>query len=116
MRRDGLGADVIIDAAGISPALKLAIDLVRPAGWITKVGWGPKPLDFSIDPLVQKNETLHGSFSHHWTVWERVLALLAGEQLDQHRRWSRRYGSTVAQCRVPETKNPRARGLTEHGG
>ncbi len=81
-QRDGLGADVIIDAAGVSATLKMAIDLVRPAGWITKVGWGPKPLNFSIDPLVQKNVTLQGSFSHHWAIWERVLALLASGQLD----------------------------------
>ena len=80
--RDGLGVDVVIDAAGVSSTLKLAIDLVRPAGWITKVGWGPKPLGFSIDPLVQKNVTLQGSFSHHWTIWERVLAMLASGQLD----------------------------------
>lgn len=80
--RDGLGADVVIDAAGVSPTLKLAIEVVRPAGWITKVGWGPKPLDFSLDPLVQKNVTLQGSFSHHWSIWERVLALLASGQLD----------------------------------
>jgi alcohol dehydrogenase/L-iditol 2-dehydrogenase len=80
-QRDGLGADVVIDAAGVSPTLKLAIDLVRPAGWITKVGWGPKPLGFSLDPLVQKNVTLQGSFSHHWTIWERVLAMLASGQL-----------------------------------
>lgn len=80
--RDGLGADVVIDAAGVSSTLKLAIDVVRPAGWITKVGWGPKPLDFSIDPLVQKNVTLQGSFSHHWAIWERVLALLSSRQLD----------------------------------
>lgn len=82
MQRDGLGADVVIDAAGVSATLKLALQLVRPAGWITKVGWGPKPLDFSIDPLVQKNVTLQGSFSHHWTIWERVLALLTSGQLD----------------------------------
>ena len=80
--RDGLGADVVIDAAGVSSTLKAAIDLVRPAGWITKVGWGPKPLGFSIDPLVQKNVTLQGSFSHHWTIWERVLAMLSSGQLD----------------------------------
>jgi threonine dehydrogenase-like Zn-dependent dehydrogenase len=43
-QRDGLGADVIIDAAGHSSTLKLAMELVRPAGWITKVGWGPQPL------------------------------------------------------------------------
>jgi alcohol dehydrogenase/L-iditol 2-dehydrogenase len=80
--RDGLGVDVVIDAAGVSPTLKLAIELVRPAGWITKVGWGREPLGFSIDPLVQKNVTLQGSFSHHWTIWERVLALFASGQLD----------------------------------
>jgi alcohol dehydrogenase/L-iditol 2-dehydrogenase len=81
-QRDGLGADVIIDAAGHSSTLKLAMELVRPAGWITKVGWGPQPLNFSIDPLVQKNVTLQGSFSHNWPVWERVLALLATGGLD----------------------------------
>jgi alcohol dehydrogenase/L-iditol 2-dehydrogenase len=80
--RDGLGADGIIDAAGVSAALKLALELVRPAGWISKVGWGPQPLNFSLDPLVQKNITLQGSFSHNWPVWERVLALLASGQLD----------------------------------
>jgi alcohol dehydrogenase/L-iditol 2-dehydrogenase len=80
--RDGLGADGVIDAAGSSAALKVALDLVRPNGWISKVGWGPQPLNFSLDPLVQKNVTLQGSFSHNWPVWERVLALLAARQLD----------------------------------
>ena len=81
-RRDGLGADLIIDAAGISITLKTALDLVRPNGQITKVGWGPQPLGFSLDTLVQKNVTLQGSFSHNWPVWERVIALLADGQLD----------------------------------
>jgi len=81
-RRDGLGCDGVIDAAGVSATLKLAIDLVRPAGWISKVGWGRQPLDFSLDPLVQKNVTLQGSFSHNWPIWERVLALLTSGQLD----------------------------------
>jgi L-iditol 2-dehydrogenase len=80
--RDGLGADGVIDAAGASAALKTALDLVRPAGWISKVGWGPQPLGFSLDQLVQKNVTLQGSFSHNWPVWERVLALLASGALD----------------------------------
>ena len=82
MRRDGLGADTVIDAAGASITLKIAMQLVRPAGWITKVGWGPQPLGFNMDPLVQKNVTLQGSFSHNWPVWERVIALLTSGQLD----------------------------------
>ena len=46
------------------------------------MGWGPQPLGFSLDPLVQKNVTLQGSFSHNWPIWERVIALLAGGQLN----------------------------------
>jgi L-iditol 2-dehydrogenase len=79
---DGLGADVVIDAAGASRALKTALELVRPRGQITKVGWGPDPLGFSLDPLVQKNLTLQGSFSHHWAIWEKVIYLLAENKLD----------------------------------
>ncbi len=81
-RADGLGADLVLDAAGSSFTLKIALDLVRPNGRITKVGWGPQPLNFSLDQLVQKNVTLQGSFSHNWPVWERVIALLASGQLD----------------------------------
>ena len=63
-------------AGGASSSLKTALNIVRPAGWITKVGWGPQPLDGSLDALVQKNVRLQGSFSHNWPIWERVLQLL----------------------------------------
>src|SRR3954447_5702820 len=79
---DGLGADGAIDAAGVSATLKAAIDVVRPGGWISKVGWGPQPLNFSLDPLVQKNITLQGSFSHNWPIWERIIRLLSTGALD----------------------------------
>ena len=80
--RDGLGADLIVDAAGASITLKMALQWVRPNGQITKVGWGPQPLGFSLDPLVQKSVTLKGSFSHNWPIWERVIALLASGSLN----------------------------------
>ncbi len=79
---DGYGVDVVIDAAGVSPTLQLALDVVRPAGQISKVGWGREPLGFSLDSLVQKNITLRGSFSHNWPMWEKVLAMLASGQID----------------------------------
>jgi L-iditol 2-dehydrogenase len=81
-QRDGLGADFIIDAAGVSISLQMALQWVRPGGHITKVGWGRQALGFSLDPLVQKNVTLQGSFSHNWPIWERVIALLASGTLD----------------------------------
>jgi alcohol dehydrogenase/L-iditol 2-dehydrogenase len=79
---DGYGFDLVIDAAGVSATLKLALEIVRPAGQITKVGWGPQPLNFSLDPLVQKAVTLQGSFSHNWPIWEKVIALLGTGQLN----------------------------------
>lgn len=81
-RGDGLGVDGVIDATGVSIALKTAIDVVRPNGWITKVGWGPQPVNFSLDPMVQKNVRLQGSFSHNWPIWERIISLLASGQLN----------------------------------
>jgi alcohol dehydrogenase/L-iditol 2-dehydrogenase len=79
---DGYGVDVAIDAAGVSATLKLALDLVRPGGQISKVGWGREPYGFSLDALVAKGVTLRGSFSHNWPIWEKVLSMLATGQID----------------------------------
>lgn len=79
---DGYGADVVVDASGASAALRHALEWVRPDGHITKVGWGPQPMNFSLDPLVQKAVTLKGSFSHTFPIWERVLHLMARGLLD----------------------------------
>ncbi len=79
---DGLGVDVAIDCSGASITLQMALQAVRPAGQIVKVGWGPQPLQFSLDPLVQKNITLSGSFSHNWPVWERVISMIVSGQID----------------------------------
>ena len=79
---DGLGVDGVVDAAGVSATLKTALDVIRPNGWISKVGWGPQPVGFSLDQLVQKNVRLEGSFSHNWPMWERVLRMLGTGKLD----------------------------------
>jgi L-iditol 2-dehydrogenase len=79
---DGLGAHLVIDAAGASASLKTALEIVRPGGQITKVGWGPQPFNFSLDPLVQKAVTLQGSFSHTFQNWEQVVAMLAAGQIN----------------------------------
>jgi alcohol dehydrogenase/L-iditol 2-dehydrogenase len=79
---DGFGADLVVDCTGVSRALQQALALVRPNGRITKIGWGPQPLDFDLDPLVAKAVTLQGSFSHTYATWERVLKLLSLGQIN----------------------------------
>jgi L-iditol 2-dehydrogenase len=74
-------SDVVVDASGVSATLEAAFGLVRPGGQIVKVGWGPEPYGRPLDPLVTKAIELHGSFSHTWSTWERVLRLLGQRRL-----------------------------------
>jgi alcohol dehydrogenase/L-iditol 2-dehydrogenase len=79
---DGYGADLIVDLAGSSSTLKLSMDAVRPAGQITKIGWGRDPVNFSLDPLIAKSVTFKGHFSHTWDVWEKCLTLMGKKMID----------------------------------
>ncbi len=79
---DGLGAHLVVDAVGISETLRQSLELVRPNGQITKIGWGRAPVGFSLDPLIAKAATLQGSYSHTWPTWERVLQLMARGRID----------------------------------
>jgi len=79
---DGFGPDLILDAVGISVTLQQSIKAVRPAGQITKIGWGPAPVGFSLDPLIQKAARLQGSFSHTYPMWEKVLLLMDKGEID----------------------------------
>ena len=80
--RDGYGADLVVDAAGFSPTLKLSLDVVRPCGQINKIGWGPGPVGFSLDQLIVKAVALQGTFSHNWDVWEKCLVLMGERTVD----------------------------------
>jgi len=71
-----LGADLVCEASGASRPLDLALALTRPDGQVTKVGWSPDLVPININPLVQKNLRLQGSFSHTFPTWERVIHLL----------------------------------------
>jgi L-iditol 2-dehydrogenase len=73
----GVGAEVVIDTAGVGDTLKHSMQIVTPGGTITKVGWGPEPVGYTIDPIIQKAVTLRGSFSHSWPIWERCLKLMS---------------------------------------
>jgi len=71
-----LGADLVCDASGASRPLDVALALARPDGQVTKVGWSPDLVPINLNPLVQKNLRLQGSFSHNFPIWERVIHLL----------------------------------------
>src|SRR5262249_6163578 len=59
-----IGADLVCDASGASRPLDAALRLARPDGQVTKVGWSPDTIPIDVNPLVQRNLRLQGSFSH----------------------------------------------------
>jgi L-iditol 2-dehydrogenase len=71
------GMPLVVDAAGNEHALALALYAVARQGQITKIGWGPKPVNLSLDPLLSKAARLQGTFSHNWSTWESVLAMMS---------------------------------------
>jgi alcohol dehydrogenase/L-iditol 2-dehydrogenase len=73
---DGVGADLVVDCAGSSITLKQSLEMVRRLGQITKIGWGPKPVNMSLDLLLSKSATLQGTYGHHWSIWKQVITLL----------------------------------------
>jgi L-iditol 2-dehydrogenase len=73
---NGVGADLVVDCAGSSKTLRQSLEMVRRLGQITKIGWGPKPVDFSLDALLTKSATLQGTYGHHWGIWKQVIGLL----------------------------------------
>ena len=70
------GADLVCDATGASRPLETALRLTRPDGQVIKVGWSPDAIAIDMNPLVQRNIRLQGSFSHNYPVWEKVIHLL----------------------------------------
>ncbi|MCH7859636.1 MAG: zinc-binding dehydrogenase [Candidatus Marinimicrobia bacterium] len=74
---DVLGAELVCETSGASKPLELALRVARPGGQVTKVGWSPDNTPVDMNPLVQKNIRLQGSFSHTYGMWERVIHLLA---------------------------------------
>jgi len=72
----------VVDSAGVSETFRMAMDLVRPAGQINKIGWGPTPLGFSLDPLISKAVTVNFTFSHNWDVWEKCLILMNKKMIE----------------------------------
>ena len=48
---DGLGAQLVIDCAGVPPAIKQSLELVRRNGQVTKVGWSAQPVNHTTDEI-----------------------------------------------------------------
>ncbi|MSR88016.1 MAG: hypothetical protein EXS69_02575 [Candidatus Zambryskibacteria bacterium] len=77
------GAPLVIDTVGASSkTIDQALEMVRPGGQITKVGWFMKTTNTTFDTLVRKNIRLQGSFSHTHQMWKECLDLISNGKIN----------------------------------
>jgi threonine dehydrogenase-like Zn-dependent dehydrogenase len=79
----GIGADVVIEAAGSAAALTAALQLVRGLGTVSVVGAHFEP-DYPLDNglMFEKEMTLRVSWGHGFDDRERIVGMLASGVID----------------------------------
>ncbi|MFQ5820195.1 MAG: zinc-binding dehydrogenase [Candidatus Heimdallarchaeota archaeon] len=79
---DGMGADIVFEAAGADAARRQAFELVRRTGKIGLIGiTGKLTTNIDLDLIVEKELDVIGSWGTVWTSWRRTLRLLASQQI-----------------------------------
>ena len=77
---NGRGVAAVIDCAGANIVLKQAVEMVRPGGSVVKVGYDTKPVNYSLDCIIDRAVRIVGHFGYDWVAWNNVMELtLAGK-------------------------------------
>jgi len=76
---DGVGADLVIEAAGVPLAFKESLAFVRRGGKVVEVGHYTDPGSTEINPWVicNKDVDIHGSWAYPAIIFKDALAVLA---------------------------------------
>ena len=78
----GEGVALTVDCAGVAIVLKQAIEITRNTGQIVKVGYDENPVNFSLDPILDKNINIKGHFGYDYISWKNVIKLTEKGLLD----------------------------------
>ena len=79
---DGLGADVVFDAAGVSSSLETSLDLVRPGGNIVMVAFYNGPVTVNMAKAVKRNVQLHTVRGEGRRNVRRALSMVVQNKID----------------------------------
>ncbi len=73
---NGVGADVVVVAAGAGQALLDACEMVRKGGKIVSIGIFAKPVELNVTSLVRRQISLYGTFASNWKNYEEAMNLI----------------------------------------
>jgi L-iditol 2-dehydrogenase len=79
---DGLGADVVIEASGACIACSQALEFVKVAGHISLVGVRGRSTELDLDPMIEKELTMTGTWGTLPSSWVTTLRLMGSRKID----------------------------------
>jgi alcohol dehydrogenase len=81
---DGLGADVAIEAVGVSATFELAVDLVRPGGHVANIGVHGAPATLHLERIWDRDLTITTGLVDAYST-STLLRLVASGEIDPSR-------------------------------
>lgn len=102
----GYGADVVVECAGVAPAMRLALDLARKRGRVSQMGLPGKPIEIDFEQIAYKELQVSGGIGQRRPAWKRALRLMESgfipsEKLITHRlplaEWEKAFALAEAQ-------------------
>ncbi|MEW6751461.1 MAG: zinc-binding dehydrogenase [Candidatus Latescibacterota bacterium] len=86
----GYGADVVVECAGVAPAIRLALELVRKRGRYSQMGLPGHPVEVNFEAVAYKELQVSGGVGQRRPAWQRALrlmerGLIPSEKLITHR-------------------------------
>ena len=74
----GYGADVVVECAGVAPAMRLALDLVRKRGRYSQMGLPGEPVEIDFEKIAYNELQVSGGIGQRRPAWKRALRLMEG--------------------------------------
>ena len=72
----GYGADVVVECAGVVPAMRLALELVRKRGKYSQMGLPGAPVEIDFEQIAYKELQVSGGVGQRRPAWKRALRLM----------------------------------------
>jgi L-iditol 2-dehydrogenase len=72
----GYGADVVVECAGVGPAMRLALELVRKRGKVSQMGLPGRPVEIDFEKIAYKELQVSGGVGQRRPAWKRALRLM----------------------------------------
>ncbi len=88
----GYGADLVVECAGTSPAIRLALELVRKRGKYSQMGLPGVPVEIDFEKIAYRELQVSGGIAQRRPAWKRALRLMESGLISNEKLISHEFG------------------------